>query len=242
MQRYRRCVGNVRGMSLVPAGAERRVAAWTLSAIALQAIFPIAWLVAGALDHGYSHDREYVSELAALGQPHRWIVTAGIVALGLSWLALALALRPALRDRRLGWLPAALFAAVAALTVASALMPLDCVGSIDHVCRHRERHWQLSWHHYGHGFAAWVIQLLLAATPFAFAVVFRPGVLSRVALGAGVIGLAIGAGVGVAQAGYSPHAGIYQRAGLVVVHGWTYLICAALLVAAYLQTARPRTA
>jgi hypothetical membrane protein len=65
-----------------------RVRRLAILAIVGQAVFPITWLVAGGLDQGYSHERQYVSELAGRHAEHPWIAALGIAALGLSWLAL----------------------------------------------------------------------------------------------------------------------------------------------------------
>jgi hypothetical protein len=218
------------------AAAVVRVRWLAILAIAGQAVFPLTWLVAGGLEEGYSHEKQYVSELAARNADHAWIAGVGIAALGLSWIALGLALRVALPERPWSWLPPALFLATGAATTLVVLVPVDCSSSVDDACRTLERDWGLSWRHYAHGFIAWLNQLILAATPFALALALRPGRLSRVALAVGVIGLLIGAGQFVAQVADEDRAGIYQRAGLVVVQGWTYLLAASLLLAA---TVRP---
>ena len=114
---------------------------------------------------------------------------------------------------------------------------MDCSSSVDDVCRSLEQGWDLSWRHYAHGFIAWANQLMLAATPFALALALRPGRLSRLALALGLIGLLIGVGQFVAQVADDDRAGIYQRAGLVVVQGWTYLLAASLLLAAAVRPA-----
>lgn len=217
--------------------AAARVRRLAILAIAGQAVFPLTWLVAGALDEGYSHEKQYVSELAARNADHAWIAGIGIAALGLSWIALGLGLRVALPARPWSWLPPALFLVTGAATALVALLPVDCSSSVDDACRTLERGWDLSWPHYAHGFIAWLNQLMLAATPFALALALRPGQLSRVALGLGVIGLVIGAGQLVVQFVDEDRAGIYQRAGLVVVQGWTCLLAASLLLAAALRPA-----
>jgi uncharacterized protein DUF998 len=218
------------------AGAVAGVRRWAVVAIVGQSLFPLAWLVAGGIDRGYSHEKQYVSELAAGNAAHPWIVEIGIALLALSWIALGLALRAGLPSRPWSWLPVGLFLATGVATALVALMPLDCSASVDHACRARLEHWQLSWHHYGHDFLGWASQLMLAATPFALARALRPGILSRLALGLGLIGLLIGAGGVIAPIVDQERAGIYQRAGLIVVQGWTYLIAAALILAA---TTRP---
>jgi hypothetical protein len=202
-----------------------------------QSIFPLTWLIAGGLSDRYSHEGQYVSELAARDAEHAWIADIGIAALGLSWVALGLALRAALPQRRWSWLAPGLFLATGMATTLVVLLPVDCSSSVDEACRALERSWDLSWRHYAHGFIGWGNQLMLAATPFALALALRPGRLSRLALAIGVIGLLIGAGHLAAEFADEDRVGIYQRAGLVMVQGWSCLLAAALLLAA---TVRPR--
>jgi Protein of unknown function (DUF998) len=220
----------------VAESASLRVRQLAIIAIVAQSVFPLTWLIAGGVSDGYSHEEQYVSELAARDAEHAWIAAIGIAALGLSWIALGLALRAALPRRRWSWLPSALFVTTGAATTLVVLLPVDCSSSVDDACRTLERGWDLSWRHYAHGFVAWANQLLLAATPFALALALRPGLLSRLAFALGVVGLLIGAGQLVAQFADEDRAGIYQRAGLVAVQGWTYLLAAAMLLAA---TVRP---
>jgi hypothetical protein len=206
-----------------------------LLAIAGQALFPLAWLVAGGVDEGYSHERQYVSELGARNAEHAWIFAVGAVALGLSWVAIGLALRGALPRRPWSWAPPALFVAAGVLAASVVLLPLDCSPTVDEACKAQLKDWDLSWRHYAHGFVGLAAQVVLAATPFALALALRPGMLSRVALGLGLVGLLIGAGLVVAPLVDEDREGIYQRAGLVVVQGWTCLLAAALLLDSFVR-------
>src|SRR4051812_37583299 len=79
--------------------------AW--AAVAGQVLFVAAWIVAGALDRGYSHLEEGVSALGAKDAAHPLIMNAAIVVLGLSLVALAVAVYRVLPRR-----PAALVAAL----------------------------------------------------------------------------------------------------------------------------------
>src|SRR4051812_3939725 len=74
----------------VPSRSTTRLLVW--GALAGQVAFVVAWIVGGALEPHYSAIDEYVSELGARDAAHAWIVNAGIVVLGLSWGALAIAL------------------------------------------------------------------------------------------------------------------------------------------------------
>jgi Protein of unknown function (DUF998) len=216
--------------------ASSRVQRLAILVIVGQSVFPLTWLIAGGVSEGYSHEEQYVSELAARNAEHPWIVAIGIAALGLSWIALGAALRVALPRRPWSWLPPALFIATGTATALVAVLPLDCSSSVDEGCRTLERGWDLSWRHYAHGFVSWAIQLMLAATPFALSLALRPGRLSRLALALGVIGLLIGAGHLAAEFADEDRIGIYQRAGLVAGQGWSHLLAASLLLTA---TVRP---
>jgi hypothetical membrane protein len=223
---------------MIQSAADPRAGRLALVAIAGQSLFPIAWLVAGGLDERYSHEKQYVSELGARGAEHAWIFDLGLTALGLSWVALGLALRVALRGRRSSWLPAGLFVATGMATTAVVLLPVDCSASVDEVCAALEERWELSWRHYAHAFSAWANQLMLAATPFAIALALRPGRLARLALAFGVIGVLIGAAHVAASFADEDRVGIYQRAGLVVVQGWSYLLAAALVLVSATRSPR----
>src|SRR5690349_5605358 len=93
-----------------------RALAWF--AIAAQACFVVSWIVAGAMEPGYSPGRSTISALAAQDATHPWIVMAGLVAFGLGTLALAVAL-PAR-------VTAVLFALAGAGFVVAAFARLPC--------------------------------------------------------------------------------------------------------------------
>ena len=210
-----------------PAGA---VPALAIIALLGQGLFGFAWLVAGALEDGYSHERQPVSELAARHADHAWIMNLGLVAFAASFIALGLALRIALPRRRWAWAPPALFLAIGVGIALSLAFNLDCAPSIDQACRERGEAGDLSWRHYGHILAGLTTTLLIAATPFAFALALRPGRLARIALLFGLIALALGVGDFVTLSVDEDNGGIYQRTGLASVHGWVGLIAVSLLV------------
>jgi hypothetical protein len=199
-------------------------------AIVGQSLFSITWLVAGGIDGRYSDERQYVSELAARDAAHPWIVTVGIAALGVSFVALGLGLRAALPPRRWSRLGPMLFVAAGLGIALIALLPLDCAPSVDRACEARLKEWELSWRHYGHDIVGVAVQLSLAATPFALALALRPGPLARAAVLLGAIGLSLGVAHIAAISVDEDRAGIYQRAGLVALHGWACLLAVALLV------------
>ena len=176
-----------------------RVLAW--SSIAVQPVFLAAWLVAGALEPGFSGARSTVSALAADGASHPWIVMAGLAALGLGVLALAAALWMELRAR----VAVALFALVGTGLLVAAVVRLPCDPAVDHCAGG------------AHGVAATLAQLALFATPVALA----PW--SGYALLAGVIGL------GFALLLSSAPAGTAERAVLSLGQVWFVLVGAGVL-------------
>src|SRR3954452_14667519 len=131
----------------VPSRSTARGLTWV--ALAGQVVFIAAWVVAGALEPGYSHVDQAVSELAARTAAHPGIVTAGIVAFGLSFAALGIALPAALPRRRASRSAAALFVAAGSAIVLSAAFRLDCGPSVEH-CRDLWRHGALSWQQDAH--------------------------------------------------------------------------------------------
>src|SRR5689334_287169 len=109
-----------------------RIRALAWCAIAAQPVFVVSWLVAGALEPGYSGARSTVSALAAQGASHSWIVMAGLAALGLAVLALAAALRLALPARTRSSPAVALFAVVGLGLLVAAFVRLPCDPAVDH--------------------------------------------------------------------------------------------------------------
>jgi Protein of unknown function (DUF998) len=204
-------------------------------AILAQVLFVAGWIIAGALEPGYSPVRSYVSELGRRGAAHPWIFDVSVVAWGAGFIALAIALAPALRGQRWAWVAPALFVLAGVCAILDAPLRLDCAATISHVCRARQTAGLLSWREYGHVWASFGIELSLLLTPFALARSLWPGRLARlVSLGAVVvvIALVLLAGLGGWVGAHSPYswdAGLWQRIWLLVVHGWV-LICAASLL------------
>src|SRR3954453_16494234 len=195
-------------------------------AFAAQVAFVASWIVAGALQPGYSHAAQGVSTLAARGRAHPWVVTAGIAILGASFVALAIGLAFTLRRRKAA--PVALFAGVGASFWALAALRLDC-GAVDEPrCNDLWRAGQLSWQHGAHMWLSLASGLLLLLTPFALAYALGPGTAAAVALSAGGFGVAFFI---ASFAGFGLHdeAGLVQRAGLVVTHIWVLIVGGAIL-------------
>jgi uncharacterized protein DUF998 len=205
-------------------------------AFAGQALFVASWVIAGALEPHYTHVEQGVSELAAANAAHPAIVTAGIVTLGLSLVALAIALGLVLPRRRA--LPVALFAATGGAILLTGLFPLDCGIGTDRHCRALWEAGRLSWHEDAHLWSDLAAQSLLLLTPFALARALWPGTAAAQALAAGAIGVGIAAIPLIAYGVPGSAGGLIQRAGLGVVHVWVLIVGAGILWA---TRAGPRT-
>ena len=197
------------------------------SAFAAQAIFVIAWLVAGALEPGYSHVDQGVSYLAADDGRHRWTVAAAIVLMGASFAALAVGLARVLQ--RGAAMTAGLFGLVALGWFASAAFPLDC-GAVDRGrCEDAWRAGDLSWQHDAHLWAGLGLTVLLLLTPFALARALAPGTAAATAAGAAVFGVLFAAASTAAYLIPGTADGLVQRAGLALVHLWVLIVGVGIL-------------
>jgi len=212
----------------VPSRSTARVLVWV--ALTGQAAFIVAWVVAGALEPGYSVADRYVSELAARTAEHPWIVTAGIASLGVSVVALGVALLRALPRRRAAAVAAGLFVAVGVLMVGTAVFPLDCGIALD-PCKQQWEDGALSWRSDAHAWLSLVAQPLLLLTPFAIAWALWPAPSGAAALGCGIFGLAFSAlGVVIAVAGGADAAvGVQQRVSLAILHLWVLIVAVGIL-------------
>jgi len=230
------------GSWLAPAGwpelgddRRGRVRALAWAAIAAQALFVVGWIVAGALEPGYSQLRQYASELGRHGAAHAWIFDVAVVAWGLGFVALGTALLPALAGRPWRTVAPALFMLAGVLAVALAPLRLDCASTVSHLCDLQEKAGTLSWHEYGHAWVSFALEGALLLTPFALARTLWPGRLARLILfgGAAVaVVLLVLASVGLSAGAHTHHGaltGLWQRAALLVVHVWVVLCAGALL-------------
>src|SRR4051812_30212517 len=192
---------------------------WVWIALAGQAVFVGSWVVAGALEPGYSHVDQAVSELGAKDASHAWIVNTGLVVYGLSFVALGVALARVVRPR----LAAGLFAAAGLAGIVARPLPLHCALS-DPSWEHMWRAGELSWHEDVHLWASLVSQLFLAATPFALARALWPWPVAPLAFGAGVTGLAIGVGSFLLYGVDGSPDGVIQRFGFLVILAWVLIV------------------
>jgi hypothetical protein len=205
------------------AGVARKLA-W--AALAGQLVYVASWVAAGALQPGYSHADQGVSELGARGAEHPLIVNAGHVVLGLSFVALGVALLAVLPSR----LSAGLFVASGLAVIALGVIRLDC-GLSDPRCEAMWRAGDLSWHESGHLWAGLAMRVFLVLTPFALAWALRPAPVALLAAGAGFAGLAVGLGAYLSYGSDNAGDGLVQRFELVVMHLWVLTIATGILYA-----------
>jgi hypothetical protein len=216
----------------------RRVRALALFAFAAQVIFILGWILAGALERGYSPVRSFISELGRRGAANAWIFDLSVVVWGLGFIALGIASASALRGQRWGKALPSLCVLAGVFAVLDAPLRLDCAATVEHLCRAREAAGALSWRHYGHEWSSLGIEVALVLTPFALAVSAWPSRLARLVLGAGVAVLLARATTYLLSGGFNGHNGLEQRLWLLVVHVWVAICACALLAEAHAGAAR----
>jgi Protein of unknown function (DUF998) len=206
--------------------AAARTFAWL--ALAGQLAFVISWIVAGALEPGYSHLEQGISELGASDARNPWIVNAGIVVLGLSIAALAPAMLAVLPRRRAALVAAGLFAGAGVLLALGGVFPLDC-GFSQAACERRWDAGQLPWQTYVHLWAGLGFSVAFLLTPFALARSLWPRPSGLLALSAGVDGVVIFAVSQALAASETEVWGLVQRLGFGVIHLWVLIVAVGVL-------------
>jgi Protein of unknown function (DUF998) len=199
----------------------------TWAALAGQLVFIASWIVAGALEPGYSHLDDYVSALGGKHAAHPWIVNTGIVVLGLSIAGLGVAVLQVLPRRRAAVVAALLFVGAGVALGLEGVFQLDCSFASQH-CEDLWRAGRLSWQTDAHLWAGSVGQLLFALTPFAIARALWPSPVAAASLVAGLYGLAFGVAV-FFLGGSDSAGGLVQRTGLAVLHLWVLIVAVGIL-------------
>lgn len=216
------------------AGAARGLA-W--AAIAGQFAFTAAWIVAGALDPGYSHLRSGVSALAADDAAHPWIVTAGIVVLGLSIAAVGPAVLSILPRRTAATVAAVAFVLAGLVIVLVAVFPVEC-DLANPACEARFKAGHLSTATDVHLWLGFVYDVVFLVTPFAIARAAWPRPAAGLALAAGLFGIAVGLALFPGE-NVDDLGGLFQRFGLLLTHAWVLIVAAVVLHVAGLERAKP---
>ena len=193
-----------------------------------QAVFVAAWIVAGALDPGYSHAESGVSALGADDAENPWIVNGGFVVLGLSIAALGPALLGVLPRRTASRVAGALFV-IAGLALASvAVLPIECdFGSA--ACEARFEAGDLSWQTSAHIWVSFAFDLAFIGTTFALARALWPGPIAAAAVSAGLTGIAILAFSIAFYEAVGAGGGVVQRLGWLTAHAWVAIVAIGVL-------------
>jgi Protein of unknown function (DUF998) len=193
-------------------------------AVIAQAMFVGAWILAGALEPGYSHLQQTISELGGTFAEHPWIANAGFVVLGASMVALAVALYAVLPAGPARAFSVGLFAACGLGMGLIAFLPIDCSFGTNDRCDELLSSGALSWQTEAHEWVGVFLRLGLVATPFALAATLRPRPVALAALGAGLVGLLIGLPVfGWSTSDASPD-GLLERIDLLLLQTWLVLV------------------
>jgi hypothetical protein len=199
----------------------------------------LAWLaiavLAGLLEPGYSEIRDAVSVLGARDAARPWVFDIGVAIWGASFIAATAAL---MLDAPRGWRGRAGPALIALTGLAQILdgfpFPADCRWSIDAGCHAREQAGHVSWQHVAHGWTYFLGAIALQLSVFVMAWRFRGdrrwGRSDLLALGAGLLGLAIFAGLFFAT-GNDMHGdyGLVQRLALAAGGLWVGALTIGLL-------------
>jgi Protein of unknown function (DUF998) len=167
-----------------------------LGGIVGPAAFVGTWAVAGAVTPGYSPIENAISDLAAVGAPHRVAMTGGFVVFGIGLIAFGLALREELEGQAWVWA-----AATGGATIAVAATPLGgwSGDGMHAVCA-------------GLGYATIAALPLLAARPLA-----ASGRRTWARTSIAAAGLSAAA---LAASTLGPAHGLWQRLGLTVGDAW----------------------
>lgn len=204
-----------------------RALAWF--AITTQFLFVAAWIVAGALEDGYSHLDHHVSELGADGAANPWIVSTAIVVLGLGIAGLAPALHRVLPHRPAARVAAGLFLVAGVVTIVAGLFNVECSSAVDATCQDRWDAWDVDTSAKIHAWSGLIAQVLFLATPFALARSLWNRPVAAPALACGIGGVVLSAGLTVMFGIHHAPDGLTQRLGFVLLHTWVILVAIGVL-------------
>jgi uncharacterized protein DUF998 len=197
-------------------------------AIAGQVVFVVSWIVAGALEPGYSHLDEGISALGAKDAAHAWIVDTGFVVLGLSIAALGPAALAVLPRRTSARVAAGLFIVAGIAMILIAAFPVDC-SLTEPACKARFDAGELSWQTDVHVWLSLVFPLAFVLTPFALARALWPTPVAALSFSSGLTGVLLLAGSFLGEGDGRSGAGLAQRLGFIPVHLWALIIAVGVL-------------
>jgi hypothetical membrane protein len=203
-------------------------------------LFLAAWIVAAALEPGFSFIRGTASDLASERAEHPWIVRAASVVLGLGLAALAPGLLRTLpsRHRVARALAGALFAAAGTAIAVNAMLPVSCSLATDGSCRQALDAGALPAQHVAHIWVGLAAQVLILLTPVALARALWPDPLALPLTGVALTGVAIAA---LSWAVYANAHNEGSVAGLVqLVNVLTLCVWVTLVAGGIRHATRPR--
>jgi hypothetical membrane protein len=223
------------GWPPLPDAVRRRTLLLAWAAILAQVVFIGGWVLAGTLEPHYSHVRQFISELGRRGSANPWIFTIFVGIWGLGFIALAVAIVPALRTRP--WpLAMPLFFVLAGLcAILVGWLQMDCSPILSAVCKSREAAGLLSWHHYAHEWVSLAIKVSLLLTGFAFARSAWPSRLGRLVLSGALVLLVAGIVTFFLHDSFTGYKGLEERLWALVAHAWALLCAIVLILEATLQ-------
>ena len=217
------------GWPLLPDAARRRTWLLAWATILTQAVFVGGWVLAGALEPHYSAVRQYISELGRNGAANPWIFTAFVGIWGLGFIAVAVAIVPALRTRPWPLAMPSLFVLAGVCAILVGPLRMDCSETTSAVCKSREVAGALSWHHYAHGWLSLGIKVMLLLTGFALARSAWPSRLGRLVLGGALVLLAVWLVTFFLHESFVGYQGFEERLWAFVAQLWA-LVCATVLI------------
>jgi hypothetical membrane protein len=217
------------GWPPLPDAVRRRTRLLARATILTQVVFIGGWVLAGALEPHYSAIRQYISELGRDGATNPWIFTVFVVIWGLGFIALAIAIAPALRTRPWPLAMPLLFVLAGLCAILVGPLRMDCSLTTSAVCKSREAAGALSWHHYAHVWLSLGINVTLLLTGFAFARSAWPSRLARVVLVGALLLLAAWLVTFFLHDSFVGYQGLEERLWASVAQLWA-LVCATVVI------------
>jgi hypothetical membrane protein len=223
------------GWPLLPDVVRRRTCLLAGAAILAQVVFAGGWVLAGALEPRYSPVRQYISELGRRGAANPWFFAIFVGVWGLGFIALAVAIVPALRTRPWPWAMPLFFVLAGVCAMLVGPLRMDCSPTVSAVCKSREAAGALSWHHYTHEWVSLGIKVALLLTGFAFARSAWPSRLGRLVLSGALVLLAAGIVTFFLHDSFVGYQGLEERVWALVAQVWALLCATVLILEATLQ-------
>lgn len=217
------------GWPLLPDALRRQTLLLAWAAIVAQVVFAGGWMLGGALEPRFSHVRQYISELGRNGGANPWIFTIFVGIWGLGFIALAVAIVPALRTRSWPLAMPLFFVLAGVCAILVGWLPMDCSPTVSAICKSHETAGALSWHHYAHEWVSFGIKVSLLLTGFAFARSAWPSRLARLVLSGALVLLAAGIVTFVLHDSFTGYQGLEERLWALIAQLWA-LVCATVLI------------